>query len=71
MNHTLASLIVNNPAGSTASNEEPGRLSLPSYPAIVIPSMLMMLAIFYYLWRIIHGMTGLAMEDITPPGSEA
>jgi hypothetical protein len=26
--------------------------------------MLMMLAIFYYLWRTIHGMTGLAIEEI-------
>ena len=33
------------------------------YPVIAIPSMLMMLAIFYYLWRTIHGMTGLALED--------
>ena len=31
---------------------------------IAIPSMVMMLAIFYYLWRTIHGMTGLALEDI-------
>ena len=33
------------------------------YPVIAIPAMLMMLAIFYYLWRTIHGMTGLALED--------
>jgi len=26
--------------------------------------MLMMLAIFYYLWRTIHGLTGLALEEI-------
>jgi len=37
---------------------------LLSYPMIAIPSMVMMLAIFYYLWRTIHGMTGLALEDI-------
>jgi intracellular septation protein A len=32
--------------------------------SIAIPSMVMMLAIFYYLWRTIHDMTGFALEDI-------
>jgi intracellular septation protein A len=64
MNYILARWIVTSPAGSTAFNEELGRLTLLSYPMIAIPSMLMMLAIFYYLWRTIHGMTGLAIEEI-------
>lgn len=64
MNYILARWIVNSPAGSAAFNEELGRLTLLSYPVIAIPSMLMMLAIFYYLWRTIHGMTGLALEEI-------
>jgi len=64
MNYSLAKWIVHSPAGSAAFNEELGRLTLLSYPVIAIPSMLMMLAIFYYLWRTIHGMTGLALEDI-------
>ena len=64
MNYSLATWIVTSPAGSAAFNEELGRLTLLSYPVIAIPSMLMMLAIFYYLWRTIHGMTGLALEEI-------
>lgn len=64
MNYFLARWIVNSPAGSAAFNKELGRLTLLSYPVIAIPSMLMLLAIFYYLWRTIHGMTGLALEDI-------
>ncbi len=64
MNYILAKWIVTSPAGSTAFNEELGRLTLLSYPVIAIPSMFMMLAIFYYLWRTIHGMTGLALEEI-------
>ena len=64
MNYLLARWSVKSPAGSAAFNEELGRLTLLSYPVIAIPSMLMMLAIFYYLWRTIHGMTGLALEDI-------
>ena len=64
MNYILASWIVTSPAGSTAFNEELGRLTLLSYPVIAIPSMLMILAIFYYLWRTIRGMTGYSLEEI-------
>jgi hypothetical protein len=64
MNFILAKWIVVSPAGSAAFNEELGRLTLLSYPVIAIPSMLMMLAILYYLWRTIHGMTGLMLEEI-------
>ncbi len=64
MNYILAKWLVNSPAGSEAFNAELGRMTLLSYPMIAIPSMLMMMAIFYYLWRTIHGMTGLRLEDI-------
>ena len=64
LNYILAKWIVTSPAGSAAFNEQLGRLTLLSYPMIAIPSMVMMLAIFYYLWRSIHGMTGLALEEI-------
>ena len=64
MNYILAKWIVTSPAGSAAFNEELGQMTLLSYPIIAIPSMLMMLAIFYYLWRTIHGMTGFSLEDI-------
>lgn len=64
MNYILAKWIVVSPAGSAEFNEELGRLTLLSYPMIAIPSMLMMMAIFYYLWRSIHSMTGLSLEQI-------
>jgi len=64
MNYILAKWIVTSASGSTAFNEELGRMTLLSYPVIVIPSMIMMMAIFYYLWRAIHGMTGLKLEEI-------
>jgi len=64
MNYVLAKWIVNSPAGSEAFNAELGRMTLLSYPMIAIPSMLMMMAIFFYLWRTIHGLTGLRLEDI-------
>jgi len=64
MNYILAKWIVTSAAGSAAFNEELGQMTLLSYPVIAIPSMLMTMAIFYYLWRTIHGMTGLALEEI-------
>ena len=64
LNYTLAKWVVTSPAGSTAFNEELGQMTLLSYPVITIPSMIMMMAIFYYLWRTIHGMTGLKLEEI-------
>lgn len=64
MNYLLAKWIVTSPTGSAAFNEELGQMTLLSYPIIAIPSMLMMGAIIYYLWRTIHGMTGLPLEKI-------
>ena len=64
MNYVLAKWIVTSPTGSAEFNEQLGQMTLLSYPMIAIPSMLMMLAIFYYLWRTIHGLTGLALEEI-------
>jgi len=64
MNYALAKWIVTSPTGSTAFNEELGRMTLLSYPVIAIPSMIMMVAIIYYLWRSIHSMTGLSLESI-------
>ncbi|MFC3607159.1 VC0807 family protein [Stutzerimonas tarimensis] len=64
MNYVLAKWIVTSPSGSEAFNNELGRMTLLSYPMIAIPSMVMMMGILYYLWRTIHGLTGLGMEEI-------
>ncbi|MHA6492361.1 VC0807 family protein [Pseudomonas borbori] len=64
MNYVLAKWIVVSPAGSEAFNAELGRMNLLSYPMIAIPSMIMLMGIFYYLWRTIHGLTGLKLEDV-------
>ena len=64
MNYILAKWIVTSPAGSAAFNEELGQMTLLSYPVIAIPSTVMMMAIMYYLWRTINGMTGLKLEEI-------
>ena len=67
MNYILARWLVTSPAGSAAFNAELAHMNLLSYPMIAIPSMLMMLAILYYLWRTIHDLTGLSLEEIVAP----
>ena len=64
MNYIMAKWIVTSPTGSEAFNEELGRLTLVSYPMIAIPSMIMMFGVLYYLWRTIHGLTGLDLEEL-------
>ncbi len=64
MNYILAKWIVTSPSGSSTFNEELGQLTLYSYPMIAIPSMIMMMAILYFLWRTINGLTGLGFEEI-------
>ena len=64
MNYLLATWIVTSPSGTSAFSKELGQLTLISYPIIAIPSMAMMLAIFYFLWRSIHNLTGLKLEEI-------
>lgn len=64
MNYALAKWVVTSPTGSAAFNEELGQMTLLSYPVIAIPSMVMMTALFYFLWRTIHNMTGLELEEI-------
>ena len=67
MNYFLATWIVTSPAGSPAFNEELGQLTLMSYPMIAIPSMLMMLAVLYYLARATRELAGLNLNDMLNP----
>ena len=63
MNYLLATWIVTSPAGSPAFNEELGRMTLLSYPVIAVPSMLMMMAMLYYLARTIRILAGLKFTE--------
>jgi hypothetical protein len=64
MNYVLAKWIVVSPSGSAEFNEELGKMTLMSYPMIAIPSMIMMLGVFYYLWRTINKLSGLTLEEV-------
>lgn len=62
MNWVLARWIVTSPGGTVAFNEELGRLTLVSYPAIALPSMVMMVAL---MWWLAHGAKALAGLDLS------
>ncbi len=64
MNYVLATIIVTSPAGTEAFNTELGKLTLMSYPAIAIPSMIMMIGVFYFLWRQLKKLTQLENNQI-------
>lgn len=69
MNYFLATWIVTSPAGSEAFNAELGRLTLLSYPMIALPSMLMMMAVLYYLARAMRELAGLKLSEALNQGS--
>ncbi len=64
MNYLLARWVVTSPAGTEAFNEELGRLTLLSYPVIAVPSMLMMMALLFWLARGAKALTGLDLADM-------
>ncbi len=63
MNYLLATWIVVSPAGTPAFNEELGRMALLSYPVIALPSMLIMMAVLFYLTRTIRQLAGLKLAE--------
>jgi len=64
MNYVLAKILVTSQGGTAAFNEELGRMTFLSYIVIAIPSMIMMLGIFWYIWRTVSRLTGLTLEEI-------
>lgn len=67
-NYVLARVIVSAPAGTEAFNEQLGRLTLLSYPIIAVPSMLMMMALMFWLARGAKTLTGLDLGDMLQTG---
>jgi hypothetical protein len=64
LNFVLAKILVKSPAGTVEFNAELGRMTALSYPVIVVPSMLIMVATLFYLFRSIRRLTRLNIEQI-------
>lgn len=61
LNYILVKVILVSEPGTTAYTEELGRMTALSYPVIVIPSMVLLIAALWYLFSQIGKITG---EDI-------
>lgn len=61
LNYILAKVILVSPPGTSEYTEELGRMTALSYPVIVIPSMLMLIAALWYIFAQIKKLTG---EDL-------
>jgi intracellular septation protein A len=64
MNYLFAKWIVVSPAGTTEFNEQLGEMTLISYPVIAIPSMIMLIAIMFYVGRSLMKLTGLKFDQL-------
>jgi intracellular septation protein A len=63
LNYILAKVILVSPPGSSEYSEELGRMTALSYPVIVIPSMLMLMAALWYIFSQIKKLTGEDLEN--------
>ena len=64
LNYILARLVVVSPPGTTAFNEELGKMTALSFPVISVPAIIIFtIAIFYTVFGI-RKLTGLSMEQI-------
>ncbi len=69
LNYILAKLILVSEPGTTAYTEELGKMTALSYPVIVIPSMIMLLAALFYLFAQIKKLTGEELESFIAEGN--
>jgi len=60
----LARWVVRSPAGTEAFNQELGRLTLLSYPLVALPTMLLMMALLYWLAASARRLTGLSFGEL-------
>lgn len=70
LNYVLAKAIVVSQPGTAAYNQELGKMTLLSYPVIVVPSMIIMGFTIWFLLRGIKDLTDLKLENILVSGSK-
>ncbi len=64
LNYALARWIVVSPSGTDAFNAEVSKMMAWSWPVIVVPSLVIMMAILWMLLTGIRKMTGLTLESV-------
>lgn len=68
LNYVLARILLVSAPGTEAFNAELGRMTALSYPVIALPVMCVMIGAMFYLFRNIHRLTHLTLEDIINDG---
>ena len=64
LNYVLAKIILKSEPGTEAFMAELGKMTGLSYPVIVLPSMAVLLLVFWGLVRTITSLTGLKLDDM-------
>ncbi len=64
LNYVLAKVLVVSAPGTEAFNSELGKMTAYSYVVILIPSIAVMMAALFYLFRQITKLTGLSLEEV-------
>ncbi len=63
LNYLLAKLILVSPPGTTAFNEELGKMTWLSYPVIVLPCMVILFFAIWFIFSSISKLTGRELES--------
>jgi hypothetical protein len=64
LNYALAKIIVHSMPGTTQFNEEIGRMTMLSFPVIAVPSVAIMIFIFWYLMSSLRKLTQLTSNEL-------
>ncbi len=64
LNFVLAKIIVHSMPGTSAFNEEIGRMTMLSFPVIALPSTLIMMVILWYLMRSLRSITQMNLNEL-------
>ncbi|WMJ72028.1 VC0807 family protein [Cytophagaceae bacterium ABcell3] len=64
LNYILAKVIVKGEPGTVEYNNELGEMTMMSYPVIVLPSLIFLFLILYYVVKSIKNLTGLETNQI-------
>ena len=70
LNYTLAKIIVISLPGTAEYNQELGKMTMLSYPVIVVPSMIVMGFTIWYIFHGIKKLTDLNLEQILKTSSK-
>ena len=68
LNSLLVKIMLRSEPGTTAFNEELGLMTAYSFPVIAIPSLTIIILIFFYIIRSIMTLTGMKFSDILSEG---